>query len=82
LGSDIHSVLKQDGLHEYPIAQATEPIDPLQRITIVRHLESKYNEYKELVRESDLYRCFMQEEDPVKKKNYSLDLLADFKQNV
>jgi broad specificity phosphatase PhoE len=24
----------------------------------------------------------MQEEDPVKKKNYSLDLLADFKQNV
>lgn len=82
LWSDICAILDQNGLENFPISQVIEPINPLQRITIVRHLESKYNEYKELVRTSDLYQSFMQSEDPVKKKQYSLDLLADFKQNV
>lgn len=74
--------MDQNGLENFPISQVAEPVNPLQRITIVRHLESKYNEYKELVRNLDLYKNFVCEQDPVKKKSYALELLADFKQNV
>lgn len=82
LWSDIHTVLDSNGLENFKVPQVMDIVDPLQRLTIVRHLESKYNQYKEAIRSSDLYSNFTQEVDPVKKKQYALDLLADFRQQV
>lgn len=74
--------MDQNGLDKFPISQVVTPVDPLQRISVVRHLPSNYNEYKDSVCDLDLYKHFMSEQDPVKKKSYAMDLLADFQQNV
>lgn len=82
LWEDILSVWDDNWLDQFPIPQVTDRQEPSQQITIVRHLESKYNEYKNIVVQSELYKLFSQEEDPVKKKIFALELLDDFRNGV
>lgn len=49
---------------------------------LVRHLESNYNAYKRDVVNTELYKIFDAELDPVKKKAFALALLDDFRKHV
>lgn len=82
LWKDLLSVVDQKGLWETVIPQITNFIEPKQQIVLVRHLESNYNAYKRDVVNTELYKIFDAELDPVKKKAFALALLDDFRKHV
>ncbi len=82
LWDNLFSVFDQNGLASRPIFQVEDVVHPKQQITLVRHLKSNYNVYKENIASSELNKAFEAELDPVKKKSFALDLLEDFRQHV
>lgn len=55
-----------------------EKISDTKHITFVRHLESKYNEYKETIKSDPQYNEFMTTKDISRKKELAPILLQDF----
>lgn len=82
LNDDILSVLDGNGLDAYAIPQIMDPIDSLQQITLIRHFESQYNQYRREIVSSDLYKNLLVELDPAKKYALAVELFEDFKKNV
>ncbi|MDR0861054.1 MAG: hypothetical protein LBO09_09120 [Candidatus Peribacteria bacterium] len=60
-----------------------DEIPETRHITFIRHLESKYNEYKELIKKNPDYIQFMKPEiDPQEKERLAQVLLKDFFEKV
>ena len=53
-----------------------------RHITFVRHLESKYNEYKNLLKQDPNYQRFLQTQDPSEKEQLAQVLMRDFFEKV
>lgn len=82
MGDEILSLLDPTSLQNLRVHQINERLDPTQKILLVRHLESKYNEYKELIKEDAIYKQFLKETNSSVKKELASVLLEDFRQNV
>jgi len=80
LSKEIFDVLDKEEFKKVPIEQVWDTFPDVRNITFVRHLESKYNEYKELVRKTDDYKQFMRMEnsDP-KKMEVAMCLMKEYK---
>ena len=76
------SVLRANWLDKFPVPQVNDKKDSLQDFVMVRHLESKYNEYRRNIVESDLYKTLSTTSDPKIISENLLSLLEDFKKNV
>jgi broad specificity phosphatase PhoE len=53
-----------------------------RNIIFVRHLESKYNEYKQLIKQDSIYIEFIQEQNREKKEQLAQKLLSNFFETV
>ena len=53
--------------------------EPSPTITIIRHLQSQYNVYRET---SDFYREFREQEDPKKKKKLAKKVMKEYLEKV
>lgn len=82
MGDEILSLLENESLNNLQINQINTQTNHTQQIILVRHLESKYNEYKKTIKEDPRYKNFLQETDDSIKKELALLLLEDFRQNV
>ncbi|MEI8252405.1 MAG: hypothetical protein WCG25_01310 [bacterium] len=65
-----------------PVNIINEEIPDTRNITFVRHLESKYNEYKELIKSNPDYQEFMTTDNIARKKELVQVLLKDFFEQV
>lgn len=75
-------ILDMEKFQELPINIVNDKIPETRRITFVRHLESKYNEYKEKIKTNPIYLEFMTTQDISKKKELAQLLLKDFFEEV
>jgi hypothetical protein len=82
MGDEILSLLENESLNNLQINQINKQTNHTQQIILVRHLESKYNEYKKFIKDDIRYIQFLQETDSSAKKELALLLLEDFRQNV
>jgi len=63
---------------QLPVNIVDNKIPDTNRITFVRHLESKYNEYKETIKNDSHYQEFMTTKS-IKRKNELVEvLMKDF----
>ncbi|MCF7835102.1 histidine phosphatase family protein [Candidatus Gracilibacteria bacterium] len=71
-------ILDMEKFQQLPINIINDNIPETRRITFIRHLESKYNEYKELIKSNPDYQEFMTTTDISRKKELAMILLKDF----
>ena len=71
-------ILDMDKFQKLPIQIINDKIPETRHITFIRHLESKYNEYKELIKSNLDYQEFMTTQDISRKKELAHILLQDF----
>lgn len=75
-------ILDMEKFQQLPINIITDQIPETRHITFVRHLESKYNEYKELITSNPDYQEFMTTTNIDRKKELAQILLKDFFEQV
>jgi hypothetical protein len=76
-------ILDTDGIQKLSMKKLNEVIPETRHITFIRHLESKYNEYKELIKQNLNYINFMKPDlDPQEKERLAQVLLKDFFEQV
>lgn len=78
LQKPIFDILDMETFNQSPGNIIYEKIPDTKHITFVRHLESKYNEYKEIIKSDPQYNEFMTTEDISRKKELAPLLLQDF----
>jgi hypothetical protein len=78
LPKSLYDILATNTIETYPIKILQQEFPETRTITFVRHLESKYNEYKQLIKQNSLYQQFMQESDLQKKEQLAELLASDF----
>jgi len=71
-------ILDKEKFQKLPIQIINDKIPETRHITFIRHLESKYNEYKELIKSNLDYQEFMTTQDISRKKELAHILLQDF----
>ncbi|MEI6673092.1 MAG: hypothetical protein WCL02_07410 [bacterium] len=71
-------ILDQEKFTQTPGQIVTDTISDTKHITFIRHLESKYNEYKELIKSNPDYQEFMNIDNIPRKNNLFLQLLEFF----
>lgn len=71
-------ILDMEKFNQLPVNIINAKIPDTRHITFVRHLESKYNEYKELIKSNPDYQEFMTTKDISRKKELVQVLLKDF----
>lgn len=71
-------ILDMEKIQQLPIHIVPDTIEKTRHITFIRHLESKYNEYKELVNSNPDYHEFMKTDDIKRKNELAQILLKDF----
>ncbi len=74
--------LDKEIFQQIPLKTVWDTFPDCKNITFIRHLESKYNEYKNVVKNEDIYKQFMIETDQKKKYELSLELLKHYRDNV
>ena len=71
-------ILNKEKLKQLPITMVKDPIADTRRITFVRHLESKYNEYKEFLKQDSTHQEFLETSSRQRKEELVPILLKDF----
>ncbi|MFZ2151397.1 MAG: phosphoglycerate mutase family protein [Candidatus Absconditicoccaceae bacterium] len=71
-------ILDMDKFQQLPVNIINDQIPDTRHITFVRHLESKYNEYKEMIKYNPDYQEFMTTQNISRKKELVQVLLKDF----
>ena len=82
LPKPLYDILDTNGIETYPIKILQQEFPETKTVTFIRHFESKYNEYKQLIKSNPIYQQFIQESDTTKKEKLAEALASDFFQNV
>lgn len=82
LQQPLYDILDANGIEHFPIKILQQEFPETKTITFVRHLESKYNEYKELIKNNPIYQQFIEEKNIEKKSELAEQLATNFFQNV
>lgn len=82
LQKPLTEILDNNGIDKFPIKILQKEFPETRNITFVRHLESKYNEYKQLIKQNPTYIKFIQEQDGEKKEKLAQELLSNFFETV
>jgi len=82
LQKSLLNILDKEKFNQLPVNIINEEIPDTRNITFVRHLESKYNEYKELIKSNPDYQEFMTTDNIARKKELVQVLLKDFFEQV
>ncbi len=78
LHKPLFDILDMEKFQQLPVNIVDNKIPDTNRITFVRHLESKYNEYKETIKNDSHYQEFMTTKS-IKRKNELVEvLMKDF----
>jgi broad specificity phosphatase PhoE len=75
-------ILDKEKFQQLPITIINDQIPETRHVTFVRHLESKYNEYKQLIKSNPDYQEFMTTKNISRKKELAHTLLQHFFQEV
>lgn len=78
LKEPLANILDIDKFQKLPIQIINQTIPETRHITFIRHLESKYNEYKEIIKSDPNYQEFMNTPNTDRKKELAHILLQDF----
>ncbi len=78
LQKPLFDILDKEQFKQSPGQIIYDKIPDTKHITFIRHLESKYNEYKVLVKSNPDYKEFMTTQDISRKKELAHVLLQDF----
>jgi hypothetical protein len=78
LQKSLLDILDMEKFNQLPVNIINDQIPETRHITFVRHLESKYNEYKELIKSNPDYQEFMTTQNISRKKELVNVLLKDF----
>jgi len=82
LQKSLHEILDTNTIETYPFKIIQQEFLETRTITFLRHFESKYNEYKQLIKENPIYQQFHSETDLTKKEQLAAILVADFFKNI
>ena len=75
-------VLDQDTQKQLNVTQEWDHRPSTKQIIMVRHLESKYNEYKGYVRKDPRYRILLDSTDPELKRQAAEGLLKEYRNDI
>ena len=78
LQKPLHDILDMETFQQLPANIIDTNIPNTRHLTFIRHLESKYNEYKEKIKSNPDYQEFLTTQDISKKKELAQLLLKDF----
>ncbi len=82
LQAQLLDILDMEKFNQLPVNIINDRVSDTRHITFVRHLESKYNEYKELIKSNPDYKEFMTTQNIDRKKELVQVLLKDFFEQV
>ena len=75
-------ILAHERIHDLPIYVESREYRGARTFTFVRHLESRFNEYKRTLATSDMFRRFVHETDPRERRALAFELRADYFRQV
>lgn len=78
LQKSLLDILDMEKFSKIPGQIIIDKVNDTKHITFIRHLESKYNQYKELIKSNLDYQEFMTTENISRKKELAYLLLEDF----
>jgi len=82
LQKPLKEILDQNNIETYFNKLIQKEFPETRTITFIRHLESKYNEYKELIKKNPKYKQFNSEKDKKAKEELAQFLMKDFFEKV
>jgi hypothetical protein len=83
LNDELLELFDKEMFRLIPLKQIWEKFPDCRNITFVRHLESKYNEYKDMVKKTDLYKQFISlPNENAQKYDLAMQLLKDYRQYI
>ena len=83
LPKELFNVLDKSSFKWIPMEQIWQEYPDTKSITFVRHLESKYNEYKEMIKQTDKYKEFIaMDNSESKKQELAMHLMKNYKEII